>query len=405
MINTTETTMGANPKLEDLQNFLNENFDFRYNVLTDMPECKPKNTTTYRMIDKRMMNTLSMEAMMNGVDCKDADVKRFLFSERIPTHHPFKDYLSDLPEWDGTDRVTMLAARVSGNGMWLNGFHRWMLGMVAQWMGLPSRCANAVAPILVSKEQGMCKSTFCSMLLPEELRAYYTDKFTINATSGCEQKLSTFGLINMDEFNMYTERMMTILKNLMQMKKVNYRKCFKAYYSDLPRIASFIGTSNEKSLLTDETGSRRFLCMEVEKPIDCSPIDYPQLYAQLKWELESGKRYWLSKEEEEEIQLHNRAFYRHSPEEEAFFKVFALPKDDEPCAQLMSVDIHRILLKRFPVLMRGVKPTKIGRIMTKIGARRIHTDKGNVYELTFLKDRNQLKKSEMDVDNQTVMSA
>ena len=92
-------SMGANPTLEDLQIFLNENFDFRYNVLTDMPECKPKNTNTYRMIDKRMMNTLSFEAMMNGVDCKDADVKRFLFSERIPTFHPFKDYIDGLPEW------------------------------------------------------------------------------------------------------------------------------------------------------------------------------------------------------------------------------------------------------------------------------------------------------------------
>ena len=404
-MNNTPMTMGANPKLEELQNFLNANFDFRYNILSDMPECKRKNTTSYRMIDKRMMNTLCMEAMMQGVDCKDADVKRFLFSERIPTHHPFKDYMATLPEWDGTDRVTMLAARVSGNGMWLNGFHCWMLGMVAQWMGYPARCANAVAPILISTEQGMCKSTFCSMILPEELRAYYTDKFTITSTSGCEQKLSTFGLINMDEFDQYNERMMSILKNLMQMKKVNYRKCFKAYFSDLPRIASFIGTSNEKSLLTDETGSRRFLCIEVEKPIDCSPIDYTQLYAQLKFELESGKRYWLSKEEEEEIQLHNRAFYRHSPEEEAFFKVFALPKGDEPCTELMSVDIHRILLKRFPVLMRGVKPTKIGRIMTKIGATRIHTDKGNVYELTFLKDKNQLKKSEIGNDNQSVMSA
>ena len=404
-MNNTPVTMGANPKLEELQNFLNANFDFRYNILSDMPECRRKDTTSYRMIDKRMMNTLCMEAMMQGVDCKDADVKRFLFSERIPTHHPFKDYVSALPEWDGTDRVTMLAARVSGNGMWLNGFHCWMLGMVAQWMGYPARCANAVAPILISTEQGMCKSTFCSIILPEELRAYYTDKFAITSTSGCEQKISTFGLINMDEFDQYTVRMMTILKNLMQMKKVNYRKCFKAYYSDLPRISSFIGTSNEKSLLTDETGSRRFLCIEVEKPIDCSPIDYPQLYAQLKFELESGKRYWLSKEEEEEIQLHNRAFYRHSPEEEAFFKVFALPKDGEPCTELMSVDIHRILLKRFPVLMRGVKPTKIGRIMTKIGATRIHTDKGNVYELTFLKDKNQLKKSEIGNDNQSVMSA
>ena len=404
-MNQTQITMGANPKLNDLQIFLNENFDFRYNVLTDMPECKPKNTNTYRLIDKRLMNTLSYQAMMDGIDCKDADVKRFLFSEQVPTHHPFKDYMATLPEWDGTDRVTMLGARVSGQAMWLNGFHRWMLGMVAQWMGYPARCANALAPILISTEQGMCKSTFCSILLPEELRAYYTDKFAITSTSGCEQKISTFGLINMDEFDQYTERMMTILKNLMQMKKVNYRKCFKAYYSDLPRIASFIGTSNEKSLLTDETGSRRFLCIEVEKPIDCSPIDYPQLYAQLKSELESGKRYWLSKEEEEEIQLHNRAFYRHSPEEEAFFKVFALPKDGEPCTELMSVDIHRILLKRFPVLMRGVKPTKIGRIMTKIGATRIHTDKGNVYELTFLKDKNQLKKSEMGDDNQAVMSA
>ena len=401
----TSMTMGMNPKLEDLQNFLSENFDFRYNVLTDMPECKPKNTTTYRMIDKRMMNSLSYKAMMQGIDCKDADVKRFLFSDQIATHHPFKDYISSLPEWDGTDRVTMLAARVSGKAMWLNGFHRWMLGMVAQWLGYPARCANALAPILISAEQGMCKSTFCSILLPEELRGYYTDKFAITSTSGCEQKISTFGLINMDEFDQYTERMMTLLKNLMQMKKVNYRKCFKAYYSDLPRIASFIGTSNEKSLLTDETGSRRFLCVEVEKPIDCSPIDYAQLYAQLKFELESGKRYWLSKEEEEEIQLHNRAFYRHSPEEEAFFKVFALPKDGEPCTELMSVDIHRILLKRFPVLMRGVKPTKIGRIMTKVGATRIHTDKGNVYELTFLKDRNQLKKSEMGDENQAVMTA
>ena len=360
-------------------------FDFRYNILTDMPECKPKNTTTYRMIDKRMMNTLCMEAMMNGVDCKDADVKRFLFSERIPTHHPFKDYIDALPEWDGTDRVTMLAARVSGQAMWLNGFHRWMLGMVAQWLGYPARCANAVAPILISTEQGMCKSTYCSMILPEELRAYYTDKFTINATSGCEQKLSTFGLINMDEFNMYTERMMTILKNLMQMKKVNYRKCFKAYFSDLPRIASFIGTSNEKSILTDETGSRRFLCMEVEKPIDCSPIDYPQLYAQLKWELEAGKRYWLSKEEELEIQEHNKAFYKHSPEEEAFYKVFALPKEGEPYVELTATDIFNKLQKRFPVLFRGVNPKHFGKVMTKVGAQKTHTMYGSVYKLSMAK--------------------
>ena len=400
-----QLTLGANPKLNDLQIFLSENFDFRYNVLTDMPECKPKNENTYRMIDKRMMNTLSFEAMMDGVDCKDADVKRFLFSERIPTHHPFKDYIDALPEWDGTDRVTMLAARVSGKAMWINGFHRWMLGMVAQWLGYPARCANALAPILISSEQGMCKSTFCSMLLPEELRGYYTDKFAITSTSGCEQKISTFGLINMDEFDQYNERMMTILKNLMQMKKVNYRKCFKAYFSDLPRIASFIGTSNEKSLLTDETGSRRFLCIEVEKAIDCSPIDYAQLYAQLKFELESGKRYWLSKEEELEIQKHNRAFYRHSPEEEAFYKVFDLPKEDETGLNLTATDIFNQLQKRFPKVMQGVKPQRMGNVLTKIGAKRTHTRQGNVYLVKPVKLGESTQASHGENDNQALMSA
>ena len=404
-MNETSMTMGANPMLEELQNFLNENFDFRYNVLTDMPECKPKNTTTYRMIDKRMMNSLSYKAMMQGIDCKDVDVKRFLFSDQIATYHPFKDYMNDLPEWDGTDRVTMLAARVSGNGMWLNGFHRWMLGMVAQWMGYPARCANALAPILVSTEQGMCKSTFCSILLPEELRPYYTDKFAITSTSGCEQKISTFGLINMDEFDQYTERMMTILKNLMQMKKVNYRKCFKAYYSDLPRIASFIGTSNEKSLLTDETGSRRFLCIEVEKPIDCSPIDYLQLYAQLKHELEAGKRYWLSKEEEMEIQEHNKAFYRHSPEEEAFYKVFTLAKEGETCMKLTATDIFSQLQKRFPKVMQGVKPQRMGNVMNKIGAKKVHTRLGNVYRVKPVKLGKSTEVSHEEVKNQALMSA
>ena len=394
-----------NPKLEELQNFLSENFDFRYNVLTDMPECKPKNTTTYRMVDKRMMNSLSYKAMMMGIECKDADVKRFLFSDQIVTHHPFKDYIDGLPEWDGTDRVTMLAARVSGKGMWLNGFHRWMLGMVAQWLGYPSRCANALAPILISAEQGMCKSTFCFILLPEELRAYYTDKFAITSTSGCEQKISTFGLINMDEFDQYNERMMTILKNLMQMKKVNYRKCFKAYYSDLPRIASFIGTSNEKSLLTDGTGSRRFLCIEVEKPIDCSPIDYPQLYAQLNHELEAGKRYWLTKEEELEIQEHNRAFYRHSPEEEAFYKIFTLPKENDSYLKLTATDIFNTLQKRFPKVMQGIKPQRIGNIMTRVGAKKIHTRQGNVYLVKPVKLGETTQVSPKNNENQSLNAA
>ena len=392
-------------KQQAICEFFFSRFDFRFNVLTEMPEFKRKCETAYRMVDKRAMNSLCIEALNEDLKCSDRDVSRFLFSEQIPSHHPFSDYMKNLPEWDGIDRVTLLGARVSGNGMWLNAFHRWMLGMTAQWMGYPSRCANAFAPLLISTEQGMCKSTFCSILLPEELRNYYIDKFDITSTSGCEQKLSTFGLINMDEFDRYSEKMMATLKNLMQMKRLNFRKCYRAYYSTLPRIASFIGTSNEKSLLTDVSGSRRFLCIEVEKPIDCSPIDYPQLYAQLKFELESGKRYWLSKEEELEIHEHHRAYYRHSPEEEAFYKVFALPTEGEPGINMTATDIFNALQKRFPKVMLGVKPQKMGSIMTRIGAKRIHTRVGNVYLVKPVKLGKTTIASPVNNENQVLMSA
>ena len=385
--------------------FFFNRFDFRFNVLTEMPEFKQKGEQSYRMVDKRAMNSLCIEALNEELKCSDRDVSRFLFSEQVSSYHPFADYLANLPKWDGSDRVTMLASRVSGNGVWLNAFHIWMLGMTAQWLGYPSRCANAFAPLLISTEQGMCKSTFCSILLPEELRAYYTDKFDLTSTAGCEQKLSTFGLINMDEFDRYTTKMMATLKNLMQMKQLNFRKCYRAYYSTLPRIASFIGTSNEKSLLTDVSGSRRFFCVEVEKPIDCSTPEYDQLYAQLKWELENGRRYWLSKEEETEIQQHNRAFYQHSPEEEAFYKVFRLPKEGEASIQMTATDIFHILQKRFPAVMRGSKVRNIGLMLTKIGAKRAHTRYGNYYSVKDVKEVKMPHPSQLQTDTQILMSA
>ena len=62
---------------------------------------------------------------------------------------------------------------------------------------------------------------------------------------------------------------------------------------ELRRYASFIGTSNQKDLLTDPTGSRRFICIEVTDPIDTNvTIDYRQLYAQAMHLLYKNERYW-----------------------------------------------------------------------------------------------------------------
>ena len=376
-----ETTFRNSSLLDNLEACLFDRYDFRFNVLTEQTEYAPKGTSTYELVDQRVLNTLCLVARKNGINCWDKDVSRLLLSQEITDYHPFLDYMDNLPNWDGIDRVSELASRVSDTPLWIEGFHRWMLGMTAQWMAMDVQCANAVAPLLVSTEQGRCKSTFCSILLPTELQRFYIDKFDITSVSGCEQKLSLFGLINMDEFDRYGIRTMATLKNLMQLKKLTFRKSHRAYYSQLPRIASFIGTSNQKELLTDTTGSRRFLCVEVKGKIDCTLPDYAQLYAQLKTELLNGERYWFTSEEERKIQEHNRMFYKFSPEQDVFFRCFRLPMEGEEGIQISSTEIFCKLQKRFPSAFRGRSVSNMGRMLLAMGVERVRTRTGSYYRV------------------------
>ena len=381
-VETPETMEVKNKKhslLDTLQEYLFTNYDFRFNLLTEQTEYSPKGTTDFKLVDQRALNTLCIEARSQGINCWDKDVSRLLRSQKIADFHPFLTYMANLPEWDGMDRVTELARRVSDTSVWLNGFHRWMLGMTAQWMGMESQCANAVAPLLISTQQGRCKSTFCSHLLPEALQVFYLDKFDITSVSGCEQKLSLFGLVNMDEFDRYNERSQATLKNLMQLHKLTFRKAHRSYYSQLPRIASFIGTSNQKELLTDTTGSRRFLCVEVREKIDCSPIDHNQLYAQLKAELLAGERPWFSAEEEKAIQENNRTFYKQSPAQEIFYKCFRLPETEEEGRLMTATEIFCRLQKKFPAALRTSNASQMGKTLQALGVQRIHTRQGNAY--------------------------
>ena len=380
----TEQNARKSSLLEDLEIYLFKVYDFRFNVLTEQTEYRKKGESVFHLVDQRVLNTLCMKVRKQGINCWDKDVSRLLLSEQIPDFHPFTEFADSLPEWDGVDRVSELARRVSDEALWVSGFHRWMLGMVAQWMKLEGQCANAVAPLIVSTEQGRCKSTFCSIILPEELQRFYIDKFDLTSVSGCEQKLSQFGLINMDEFDRYSVRSMANLKNLMQLKKLTFRKSHRSYYSQLPRIASFIGTSNQKELLTDTTGSRRFLCVEVKGKIDCTRPDYAQLYGQLKAELLAGERFWFTSEEEKEIQEHNRFFYKQSPEQDIFFRCFRLPKEGEEAMLLSPTEIFCRLQKKYPAAFRGSNVVNMGRMLIGLGVERVRTRYGSAYRVVLV---------------------
>ena len=384
--------------MQEVTAFLTSRYRFRFNVLTEETEVAevtnniPDTHLRYTKVDERWMNTLSMEAIETGIDCWDRDIQRFVRSRRISEYHPFTAYFEQLPEWDGKDRVSALARRVSDDPVWVNGFHRWMLGLSAQWMQFRSDTnnansanrANSVAPLLVSSRQGLGKSTFCRLLMPDALKAYYTESYDLSSPASAEAKLAAYGLINLDEFDKLSASKMPLLKNLMQASALNIRKAYKRSASALPRIASFIGTSNREDLLVDRTGSRRFLCVSLEHAIDCiTPVEHEQLYAQLKAELLSGERSWFNKEEEQAIQQHNALFYKHIPEEEVFRLCFRFATQEDHPQEVLTLSATQLferMKSAHPSAMRGMTAYSLSRILPQLGER-VHTAKGNVYRV------------------------
>lgn len=369
-----------------LEKHLFTNYEFRYNVLTDETEYKEKQSprSEFKIVGPRDQNTFCIDAQKRGINCWDRDIQRLLNSNRIPGYHPFTDYLETLPQWDGIKRINALALRVSSCDIWVTTFHTWMLGVTAQWMGITKSHANSIAPVLISKEQGRQKSTFCKSLMPPALQRYYTDNVTLVTEGQNERKLCELGLINLDEFDRFSSRKMAYLKNLMQMAAPNLRKPRQKSFRSLPRIASFIATSNRKDLLTDPTGSRRFICVEIFHKIDCDGIEHEQIFAQLREELQSGARYWLTSEEEHELQRHNEAFYQQNPVEEIFHTCFRTPKAEEKYELLSAMEIFRILKSHDPTAMRGINSTIFARMLPGWGLERIHINTGNVYKVITL---------------------
>ena len=366
-----------------LKAYLFSLYDFRYNLLTDQVEGRRHNADCrdFQLIDRRAMNTMTIEARDKGLNCWDRDVERLLKSQFVDNYHPIRHYMDHLPLWDGQDRITPLALRVNDAPLWIDGFRRWLLALTAQWMGHNSRCANSLVPLLISPQQGMNKSTFCRLLMPPVLANYYIDKFDFNAQANIEGKLGQFGLINLDEFDRYSTTAIATLKNLVQLKRLTVKKAYASYYLQLHRIASFIGTSNQTELLNDPSGSRRFLCVEVTHPIDCSPIDHDQLFAQLKTMIDRGTRVWMNREEEAELQRHNLHFMRLHPEAEVFHQIYALPQNNDEGELFTTSEILRTLCHHNSSAMRGINVRQLGRTLSSIGLQRIHTSMGTKYRL------------------------
>lgn len=364
----------------ELQEELTRRYDLRYNMVTGQIEFRTKNMSggVFNILDKRILFTLCLEMRESGINCWDKDIQRFIFSSRIAEYHPMREYFTALPDWDGRQRVIPLIQRLTDNEICCKAMFRWFIALTSQWMGIESGYGNSLAPLLISSIQGVGKSTYCRNIVPESLRQYYTDISDLGQKGKMEQRLVQNCLINLDEFDRIPDNKIPLLKNLMQASNVSVCKAYQSYFSSLPRIASFIATSNRIDILSDPTGSRRFICINTDRNIDNSPIQHKQLYAELKYYIEHDERSWLTKDEEAELQEHNKSFYKESPQMELFRSRFKCGSHDSG-EWLNITDIIDIMKSQEPDVMYRINPILMGRELTAAGIKKEHRRDGNYY--------------------------
>nr|WP_302830264.1 BT4734/BF3469 family protein [uncultured Bacteroides sp.] len=371
-----------------LEEFMNRRYEFRYNTVLDDLEYRQRDSIHFyfKPVDKRVRNSISINALKEGISAWDRDVDRFLNSEYVPLYNPVEEYLYDTGHWDGKDRIRALADLVPcGNPHWRELFYRWFLSMVAHWNGFDKQHGNSTSPLLVGA-QGYRKSTFCRILLPPELRFGYTDSLDFKSKQEAERYLGRFFLINIDEFDQVNVNQQGFLKHLLQKPAANLRKPYGNAIREVRRYASFIGTSNQKDLLTDPSGSRRFICIEVTAPIRTNvTINYKQLYAQAMDAIYHGERYWLDDEDEAILKQTNQEFEQETPLEQLFHCYFRSTdlKEDEG-EWLTAMQIMDYLQTKTKDKLAINKVGRFGRTLQKLNIPCKRTYKGTVYHLQRL---------------------
>ena len=315
--------------------FLTANYDMRKNLMTGVAEYRMKYSEdqTFKPLTEEVRNDMTIEAREQGLKSWDQDVNRFIDSTRIEQYDPVNTWLDTLPAWDGHDYIADLARRVPTNQPhWEKYLRYWLVGMVAQWRESDKQLTgNALTPLLIGR-QGCGKTRFCKIILPQELREYYNDKLNFKNEFDLNIALTSFALINIDEFDKTSNSQQIVLKYLLSSSDVKFRPPYGKTIKQYRRYTSFIGTTNQMQPLVDPTGSRRFVCVGIpkDKNIDYTDnLNHRQLFAQALHLFNSKERFWLNDDEIAELIEENVPFQRTVDLVEMINETFRKPEDGE----------------------------------------------------------------------------
>ena len=357
-------------RMLQIEQHISECYETRYNELLHIMEYRRRVSETeqpdpFRILDDRMENSIWMEMNELGYACNVKMIQNLIYSDFSSSYHPIREYFKELPEWDGTDYIRILADSVRTNhqSFWTECLERYLVGMCAA--ATQDDVVNHTVLLLCSEVQNIGKTTFINNLLPPELRTYLSTGL-INPNSKDDlAKIAQSMLITLDEFEGMSGRDLNTFKDLVTRKVISIRLPYARRSQNFPHTASFAGTCNYQEILHDTTGNRRFLCFHADS-IEFIKINYTQLYAQIKHLLNTpGYQYWFTQEDNNRIEKNNEDFIFHSPEEELVLTHIRKPERFEKVQYLTVSEIAELIRERTGYQYSIGAKIQIGKVMVK----------------------------------------
>lgn len=372
-----------------VEQFLTDNYQFRRNILngkveylilkTEQSDSQP----VWRTLTPEALNSIVRKAKQEQItkNSPKTDIQEVIYSDATPVYDPISEFLLHLPKWDGQNHLAKLFSRLPGiSSEQLDFLVIWFRSAVAHWLQKDKLHANESVPTLIGS-QGCGKSTFIARLLPPELQEYYLDHLNLSNKFDKEMALTNNLLVNLDELDAIRPSQQAALKQTLSKIKVNGRTIYGSSQQDRPRYASFVATTNNPHPLSDVTGSRRFICIEIPdgQYIDnAGEIDYEQLYAQLVYEVNELKApYWFTNEQVARIQELNQNYTDEKDITEIIEACFRKPNEGEKVKAMNCTQMLELISKEYPSLKKTVS-TKVhlGLAMKDLGFE--HTERGHV---------------------------
>ena len=387
------------------EQFLTENYCFRRNLLNGKVEFATKQSdgqaSDYRPLTQEALNSIILRAKREDI-CEGSnpktDIVEFIHSEEVCAYNPIGEYLDNLPQWDGQNHVAQLFSRLPGlSSEQLAFLSIWLRSTVAHWLQMDTLHGNEIVPTLIGA-QGCGKTTFFKRLLPANLRQYFLDHLNLSNKFDKEMALTNNLLVCLDELEAIRPSQQASLKQTLSKSKVNGRPIYGCAQEDRARFASFVSTTNNPHPLSDATGSRRYICLQIPQGqyIDNSgEIDYDQLYAQVVYELREQKApYWFNNDEVARIQQLNQEYMEQKDIVEIINLCFRKPEEGDAVQAMNSTELLRYMRNKYPSLPDNLSTRiRLGQAMSSLDFD--STNRGHVsyYRVALVKQETKAVKA------------